>query len=360
VGSERYTTDKLTELESEINSAEEKIVDLERNLFLEIRQEVKESIPLLMEFARFVSELDVLTSFAFAATVAGYSRPTIATGSEIRIVDGRHPVVEANLPQGAFIPNSLHLRGGSFVLLTGPNMAGKSTFLRQVALIVLMAQIGSFVPAGEATIGIVDKIFCRVGASDNLARGQSTFLVEMNETAHILHSATSRSLLLMDEVGRGTGTNDGLSIAWSVSEHILRQIKAKTLFATHYHELTNLKHKNIRRLTMDVLEKEDQIVFLKRVKEGSTSNSYGIHVATLAGLPVEVISRAREVLRTILDQQRANVEISERSEEPVEQPQLFRSEELILEELRKVNVDKTTPLRALELLAKWQKLESED
>ena len=353
VGSERFTTEKLVELESEITNADELIIELERQLFIQIRDDTTRQIPLIMEFAHFVSEIDVLESFAFAATVHGYTKPTMSTERDLRIVDGRHPVVEANLPAGAFIPNSLQLdsRRGYFVLLTGPNMAGKSTFLRQIALIVLMAQIGSFVPAQESKIGIVDKIFCRVGAADNLARGESTFLVEMNETSNILRSASNRSLILMDEIGRGTGTNDGLSIAWSVSEHILNKIKAKSLFATHYHELTSLKNAGILKLTLDVLERKDQVIFLKRVKEGSSSNSYGIHVAQLAGLPDEVIGRARQILRQISNR----IEI-ERLPEPAEdkQPQLFSQRDMLLEEMLGVDVNRLTPLEALQLLAKWQ------
>ncbi len=355
VGSERFTTEKLVELESEINSAEEKVVELERQLFIEIREEAARELPLISTFAHFISEIDVLESFAFAATLNGYTKPNITTRRDLRIVDGRHPVVEANLPAGAFIPNSLQLDSskGYFVLLTGPNMAGKSTFLRQIALIVLMAQIGSFVPALESDIGIVDKIFCRVGASDNLARGESTFLVEMNETSHILRSASDKSLILMDEIGRGTGTNDGLSIAWSVSEYILDKINAKSLFATHYHELARLANEGILKLTMDVLEQEDQVIFLKRVKEGFTSNSYGIHVAQLAGLPTEVIMRARALLQHITKR----IEL-DRPPEPTEsddkQSQLFTQADMLLDEILGVDVNRLTPLEALELLARWQ------
>lgn len=353
VGSERFTTEKLVESESEINNADEKIIELERQLFIQIRDDTAQKIPLIMDFAHFISEIDVLESFAFAATVHGYTKPTISTQRDLKIVEGRHPVVEANLPAGAFIPNSLQLdsRRGYFVLLTGPNMAGKSTFLRQIALIVLMAQIGSFVPAQESKIGIVDKIFCRVGASDNLARGESTFLVEMNETSNILRSASNRSLILMDEIGRGTGTSDGLSIAWSVLEYILKKIKAKSLFATHYHELASLKNIGILKLTLDVLERKDQVIFLKRVKEGSSSNSYGIHVAQLAGLPDEVIERARRILGQISNR----IEV-ERVPEPVEdkQSQLFSQADMLVEEMLGVDVNRLTPLEALQRLAKWQ------
>jgi DNA mismatch repair protein MutS len=361
VGSERFTTNDLAQIESEINNAEERIVELERELFLEIREITKKQVPLIMEFAHFTSEIDVFQSFAFAATIHGYSKPTLTTGRDLKIIDGRHPVVEANLHQGAFIPNSIQLdkNTGFFVLLTGPNMAGKSTFLRQIALIVLMAQIGSFVPAQEAVVGIVDSIFCRVGASDNLARGESTFLVEMNETANILHAASPSSLLLMDEIGRGTGTNDGFSIAWAVSEYILEEIRAKTLFATHYHELANLRNRSILKLTMEVLEEKDQIVFLKRVKKGSTSNSYGIHVAKLAGLPDEVIERARQILDTVSEKSQLSPPSATNNESGnhQQQHQLFASQELIIDELLNIDINNITPLQALEYLVKWQDYE---
>ncbi len=357
VGSERFTTDSLAEAESDINNAYERIVELEKQLFLEIRSRAMEQVPVLMELAHLVSEIDVLQSFAFTATLHGYTRPLIADGRDLKIEQGRHPVVEANLPSGSFIPNSLSLDAatGRFVLLTGPNMAGKSTFLRQVGLIVLMAQIGSFVPAEEARIGLVDSIYCRVGASDNLARGESTFLVEMNETAYILRSATERSLLLMDEIGRGTGTNDGLSIAWAVSEYILREIGAKTLFATHYHELAALRDPGILKLTMDVLETEGRIVFLKKVRPGFCDNSYGIHVARLAGLPDEVVERASLLLRDIVERKGAlTPPRAEAAERRPSQPQLFRPEQMVLEELSGIDVTAMTPLQALQTIASWQ------
>ncbi|HUV07635.1 MAG TPA: DNA mismatch repair protein MutS, partial [Spirochaetia bacterium] len=368
---ERYTSVKLAEIESEINNASEKIIDLERQLFLEIRNKAKGMVPLLMEFARLISEIDVLASLAFAATINGYCRPQLTEDRELKILEGRHPVVEVNLPTGSFVPNSIHLKEkrGYFILLTGPNMAGKSTFLRQIALIVLMAQIGSFVPAQEAVVGLVDKIFCRVGATDNLARGESTFLVEMNETANILRSATPKSLLLLDEVGRGTSTNDGLAIAWSISEYILSHIKAKTLFATHYHELTKLKHPGLSNLAMDVAEAQDKIVFLKKVKEGSSESSYGIHVARLAGLPEDVILRAQQILIEILDRREIDGSAYGKTEREIQtdsdradsdradsdrQGALFKPEEMILEELKQLDVNRTTPLQALENISKWQ------
>jgi DNA mismatch repair protein MutS len=357
VSSERFTTNELSEMESEINSATERIIELEKKLFLDIRDRIRKNIPLLLTIAEQVSNLDVLESFAFAATIHGYVKPEIETSGNLTITNGRHPVVEAHSQEGTFIPNSIHLdtEKNLFVLLTGPNMAGKSTFLRQVALIILMAQTGSFVPADEAVIGIVDKVFCRVGATDNLARGESTFLVEMNETANILRSATEKSLLILDEVGRGTSTNDGLSIAWAVTEYILKYIKAKTIFATHYHELTSLKHPQLFNLSMDVLEKAGEIVFLKRIKEGPADHSYGIHVARLAGLPLEVIERAQKILTELADktQQIENINIEE--DKAPDQVQLFSAADMILQELQSLHLNTTTPLDALNIISRWQK-----
>ncbi len=312
VNGERYSTARLAELESEINGATERIVELEKRLFVEIRERAKLAVPALLAMAGAAAVQDCLASFAWAATVRGYSRPSVFEDGRLRIVEGRHPVVEAHLPAGAFQPNGLELSadplgagseagagGGpaaaSFALITGPNMAGKSTFLRQTALIALMAQAGSFVPALEAEIGLVDRIFCRVGAQDNLARGESTFLVEMHETARILNTATAASLVVMDEVGRGTSTIDGLSIAWAVSEELLAGLGCRSLFATHYHELTALEHPRLKNLSLAVLEEEGEVVFLKRIEEGAAAGSYGLHVARLAGLPVQVLARAAEV-----------------------------------------------------------------
>ena len=270
VGSERFTTERLIELESDLNSAKEKSIEMEKELFLDIREKVKKSVPALLSAASDVSVLDCFVSFASAATRFGWVRPAVNDSKKIKIVNGRHPVVEAHIPQGEFVPNSLETDSGGklFTMITGPNMAGKSTFLRQNALIVLMAQTGSFVPADKAEIGCVDRIFCRVGASDNLARGESTFLVEMNETAFILRTATERSLVIMDEVGRGTGTNDGLSIAWAVTEYLIEKVKAKTLFATHYHELTVLEDERIQNLSLEVLEKEGEHYISEKNKRG--------------------------------------------------------------------------------------------
>ena len=273
------------------------------------------------------------------------------------IKGGRHPVVERHLPHGSFVPNSLRISGEdvSFALVTGPNMAGKSTVLRQVALITLMAQAGSFVPADSAEIGITDRIFCRVGASDNLARGESTFLVEMNETANILRNATPRSLVIMDEVGRGTGTADGLAIAQAVCEYLLDHGCPRTLFATHYRELTQLVHPKIVNLSMAVTEVEDQVIFPKTLVHGAAEASYGIHVGALAGLPDEVVSRAR----MLLDEHETNtvpsIKVIQNKGNTTRPATLFDPGDLILDRLKDMDLDSITPLESLKLLSEWQK-----
>jgi len=356
VGGERYTTERLADLESEINNASERMIELERERFLEVRREVQAEVGLLLDLAEQFSDLDVLQAFAFAATVHGYVRPQVTSERLLQIEEGRHPVVEANLPGGAFVPNSLRLsrEGTSFVLLTGPNMAGKSTFLRQCALIVLMAQLGSFVPAAAARIGVVDNIFCRVGATDNLARGESTFLVEMSETANILRGASADSLVIMDEVGRGTGTNDGLAIAWAVSEYMLEKVRAFTLFATHYHQLTALRHPALANFSMAVLERDGKIVFLKQVRAGPTDNSYGIHAAELAGVPEEVIRKAEKLLGSLEDL-RGGAPRQTQMRPAARQAELFDPLEGVRDQILGLDVDQTTPLDALSLLARWQR-----
>ncbi len=386
---ERFTTERLGELEDRLNSAQEKIVDLEQKLFLEVRDFVKERLSSLIAVARNVAALDALQSLAYAATVSGYVRPHLVEEAKLDIRGGRHPVVEATAESGRFVPNDIVLGGSEakFALVTGPNMAGKSTYLRQTALIVLLAHTGSFVPADDATVGLVDRIFCRVGASDNLARGESTFLVEMNETANILRNAGRQSLIVMDEVGRGTGTKDGLAIAQAVCEHILNEVDARTLFATHYHQLVQLQNPGIRNLSMAVQEEGDDVVFLKRVQAGPSSHSYGIHVARLAGLPEQVLSRAAELLSVLQDagaepgngrepsrsMSGAVVEDDagrgdkdgphtredgrrsrDRAVEP-RQESLFPDEDMLRAELLSLDVERMTPLEALNTLARLQK-----
>ena len=304
-GGERYSTDRLASLESEINGASDKVTELERKLFVEIREETKKTLPSLAAAAKRLSELDVAGSLAKAAVIRNWVRPVLELNDKIEVYEGRHPVVEAHLNRGEYIPNDIMLNTSNnntsqdetfFMMITGPNMAGKSTYLRCAALITIMAQIGSFVPAKKAKIGLCDRIYCRVGASDNLARGESTFLVEMNETAFILNTATEKSLVIMDEVGRGTGTNDGLSIAWAVSEELLNRIGCRTLFATHFHELSLLSHPRLVNRSMEVLEHGEKIVFLRKLKEGPAAESYGIHAAMLAGLSQNVLERAGEIM----------------------------------------------------------------
>ncbi len=359
---ERYFTEELKGLEEEILGAEERQIRLEERIFGDLRETIARAAVRLRELAYALATLDVLVSFAEVAERWGYCRPRITRpGGEIVARDGRHPVVEAALGTG-FVPNDIALDNDSaqIVLLTGPNMGGKSTYLRQVALIVLMAQIGSFVPAASAEISMVDRIFTRVGASDDLARGESTFMVEMIETANILRYATADSLVVLDEVGRGTATFDGLSLAWAIVEHLHARCGAKTLFATHYHELTELKVllPRVVNRTMTVKEWDDRIVFLHRVKDGSADKSYGIQVARLAGLPESVLSRASEVLGNLEAQEydftgkpRLARGSSPASEGPDQLALFSGTEEMVVELLREVDLDRMTPLAALNFLS---------
>ena len=302
-GGERYITEELKELEEKTLGAQEKLIDLEYKVFQEIRGKIASQIQRIQKTANIVSILDVLTSFATVANDLNYVMPIVDDSGEIDIKNGRHPVIEKMLPSGSFIENDTYLNKESdrLSIITGPNMAGKSTYMRQVALITLMAQIGSFVPATSARIGVVDKIFTRVGASDDLSMGQSTFMVEMMEVANILKEATNNSLVILDEIGRGTSTYDGLSIAWAVAEYISDKEKcgAKTLFATHYHELIGLEDEleGVKNYSIAVKEKGEDIIFLRKIVEGGTDESYGIHVAKLAGVPQEVGKKANEILK---------------------------------------------------------------
>src|SRR3984885_6420756 len=307
VNGERFITPELKEFEAKVLGADERAKQLEYQLFLKLRETTLGYLGPLQETARAVAQLDFVASLAETARLFGYCRPEINAESILHIVEGRHPVLDQNLTEEKFVPNDCLLDGEAnrLLLITGPNMAGKSTYIRQVALLVLMAQIGSFIPAKSATIGIVDRIFTRVGASDDLARGQSTFMVEMNETANIVNNATNRSLVILDEIGRGTSTFDGLSIAWSVAEYLHDVVGARSLFATHYHEMTELAVicKGVKNYNVAVREWNDQIIFLRKIQPGAADKSYGIQVARLAGLPEDVIDRAKEIL--------ANLEASE-------------------------------------------------
>lgn len=370
VNGDRYTTERLQQLEQELNESSTKILELERDLFVEIRSSLLKYIPYLLQVAAEIANTDSASSFAQAAIEHNWVRPEIEESTYFEIKNGRHPVVEFHLPRGEFVPNDALLSADveevpAFALITGPNMAGKSTYLRQNALIALLAQTGSFVPASRARLGIVDRIFCRVGASDNLAKGESTFLVEMSETANILHAATKRSLVIMDEVGRGTSTEDGLAIARAVSEYLLDTIGCKTFFATHYHELSRMEHPNLKMLCMDVLEQNGSVVFLRKVKEGVTENSYGIHVAKLAGIPQTVIDRANVILShiqalandnpIILDEDTLPAATSEKVPQPPVTPGLFSDEEIIISEILSTDTDNLTPLNALQTIARWKK-----
>ncbi len=353
---ERFSTNRLEELETEITSVGERIIDREKEIFLGIRDEVKKHVSKLLRLASIISEIDVIQSFAHTATEYGYVKPIMSEDTVTSIKGGRHPVVERHLPHGSFVPNSITLSGDdiSFALVTGPNMAGKSTVLRQVALITLMAQAGSFVPADSAHIGIADRIYCRVGASDNLARGESTFLVEMMETANILRNATPRSLVIMDEVGRGTGTADGLAIARAVCEYLLNTVSPRTMFATHYRELTTIIHPGLVNMSMAVKEEGDSIVFPKLLINGPSEASYGIHVGAMAGLPGTVVSRAEELLTYHNKEGNIPLPVPAVREKNSYTPLLFNPGELILDNLADLDLNNTTPLEALKLLSGWQ------
>ncbi|MCI8637987.1 MAG: DNA mismatch repair protein MutS [Coprococcus sp.] len=374
---ERYTIPELKELEEQILGAEDRLCALEYDLYCEVRSQIAEEMTRIQTTAKAVAKLDALASLALIAERNNYVRPKINEKGVIDIKDGRHPVVEKMIPNDLFIANDTYLddRKKRISIITGPNMAGKSTYMRQTALIVLMAQIGSFIPASSGNIGLVDRIFTRVGASDDLASGQSTFMVEMNEVANILHNATSKSLLILDEIGRGTSTFDGLSIAWAVVEHISssRLLGAKTLFATHYHELTELEGKidNVNNYCIAVKEKGDEIVFLRKIVQGGADKSYGIQVAKLAGVPDSVIARAKEIVEELTE-----ADITERVRDiAVQGPEQKRKrkkrpddvdlaqfslfdtvkDDDVLEELKGLDISHMTPMDALNTLYQLQK-----
>lgn len=372
---ERYTTPRLKELEDTILNAEDKLCTLEYDAFCEIRETIATQIERIQQTAKAVAKLDVLTSFSYIAERNHYVRPSLNEKGIIDIKDGRHPVVEQMIPNDMFIANDTYLDNNKHCIsvITGPNMAGKSTYMRQTALIVLLSQIGCFVPAKKANIGIVDRIFTRVGASDDLASGQSTFMVEMNEVANILRNATADSLLVLDEIGRGTSTFDGLSIAWAVIEHISNRklLGAKTLFATHYHELTQLEGKmdNVNNYCIAVKEKGDDIVFLRKIVKGGADKSYGIQVAKLAGVPDMVIDRAKEIVEQLSDNditekiQNIEINIKQEKSKPItydevdlEQISLFDTvkDEDVIKELEELDITNLTPIDALNTLYRLQ------
>ncbi|HEY0528754.1 MAG TPA: DNA mismatch repair protein MutS [Gemmatimonadaceae bacterium] len=358
-GAERYVTQSLKEYEERVLTAAERVEVRERELFESLRSRIAAQVARLQAVAQIVAELDVLASLAETAAREGYVRPELTDDFSLEITAGRHPVVERMMPREKFIPNDVSLSEDTrMIILTGPNMAGKSTVLRQVGLIVLMAQIGSFVPAARARIGVVDRLFTRVGASDNLVRGQSTFMVEMSETSAILHTATRRSLVLLDEIGRGTSTYDGISIAWSVSEHLHNVVGCKTIFATHYHELTQLADSlvAVRNYNVQIREVGDQILFLHRLQPGGADRSYGIEVGRLAGLPPEVLGRAKELLKLLEAEQivpRPGRADRMRPAATDDQLALFGAQtHPVVQQLRKLDPNTMTPIQALELVAR--------
>ncbi|MBP3255091.1 MAG: DNA mismatch repair protein MutS [Clostridia bacterium] len=356
---ERYITEELKNLENQILGAEERVINLEYNAFTEVREDIEKKIKRVQKTAEVIANLDVLCSFATVAEDMGYVEPIVDNSGVIDIKDGRHPVIEKMLSAGGFVPNDTYLDKDSsrLAIITGPNMAGKSTYMRQVALITLMAQVGSFVPASSARIGIVDKIFTRVGASDDLSMGQSTFMVEMMEVATILKNATSNSLVILDEIGRGTSTYDGLSIAWAVAEYIADKEKsgAKTLFATHYHELVDLENtlEGIKNYSIAVKEKGEDIIFLRKIVNGGTDESYGVHVARLAGVPKDVTKRANEILRTLERKNIMNGKTIENKKQVAGQLDMgnYKLAELA-EEIDKIDLNSLTPIDALNTLVK--------
>ncbi|MCX7956945.1 MAG: DNA mismatch repair protein MutS [Endomicrobia bacterium] len=372
---ERFTTTELKEFEDKILSAEEKILQLEEFLFNQILNEISQYTQVLFQIAQEIAEIDVLSNFAEISKRNKYIRPLIDNSYILHLKASRHPVIEQMLPQGKFIPNDVCLDGENIklVVLTGPNMAGKSTYIRQVALCIIMAQIGCFVPAEYAKIGIVDKIFARIGASDYLAKGLSTFMVEMQETANILHNATNKSLIILDEIGRGTSTYDGISIAWATAEYLVNprywnnsHYTPKTLFATHYFELTELeeKYSGIRNFNVSVKEYKDNVIFLYKVIEGCSDKSYGIHVAKLAGLPDKVILRAWQILK-YLHNTNMNTDISMISKSQQLQLDILTDKDIneektffpqILEEIKKIDINNLTPLEAFNYIIKWKRI----
>jgi DNA mismatch repair protein MutS len=357
-GAERYVTPSLKEYEERVLTAAERVEERERELFDALRSEIGSQVARLQSVGQIIAELDVLASLAEAAAREGYVRPMLADEFSLEITAGRHPVVERMMPREKFIPNDISLtEDARMIIVTGPNMAGKSTVLRQVGLIVLMAQVGSFVPASRARIGIVDRLFTRVGASDNLVRGQSTFMVEMSETSAILHTATRRSLVLLDEIGRGTSTYDGISIAWSVSEHLHDIVGCKTVFATHYHELTQLSDSlvAVRNYNVQVREVGDQVLFLHRLQPGGADRSYGIEVGRLAGLPPAVLKRAKELLKLLEAEQivpRSGHSLPVSSSVNDQLALFGMMTHPVVQQLRNVEPNTMTPIQALEFLAR--------
>jgi DNA mismatch repair protein MutS len=367
VNAERFTTPELKEYERKILTAHDRCIEIEKRIFAELRRTVLEAAGRIRRSGAMVAEADLLACFAHLAALRRYVRPVIADEAVLEAVAGRHPVIEQWMEEtreGRFIPNDLYLNaaateggeGPSLLLITGPNMGGKSTYLRQAAMLVLMAQMGSFVPAASMRFGLVDRIYTRIGASDNVARGRSTFMVEMTETATILNTATNRSLILLDEMGRGTATFDGLSLAWATVEYLHAETGARTLFATHYHELTMLAEKlpRVRNLRVGVKESPKGIVFLHSIEPGAASKSYGIEVARLAGLPAAVIERARRVLKQHEKAEQQSVQAEVDTADPVQLTIFTPLSQRIVDRIEETDINALTPLQALNLLEELQ------
>jgi DNA mismatch repair protein MutS len=354
---ERYITDELKQYEEKVLTAQDKALQLEHDLFEQVRLETTKYIQRLQALADCIANLDCLTSYAHLAVERNYVCPEITEDKAMCIIDGKHPVLCETLGS-EFVPNDVTLgdSDGDLAIITGPNMAGKSTYIRQVALLVLLAQTGSFIPAKKATIGIVDKIFTRVGASDELMRGQSTFMVEMTETANIINNATESSLVILDEVGRGTSTYDGLSLAWAITEHIANNVKCRTLFATHYHELTELSELlvNVKNLNVAVREWSGDVVFLHKILAGGTDKSYGIHVAKLAGLPKEVLDRSTEILTDLentFTKEASNEHLAKLKTVDDTDTLFVQKHKSVLDKLKGTDPNNLTPIEAINLLS---------
>ncbi|MHC5121481.1 MAG: DNA mismatch repair protein MutS, partial [Planctomycetota bacterium] len=357
---ERYITDELKKYEEQVLGARDKGLELELSLFEQVRHETTKYIRRLQALAQVLATLDCLASLAYLARQNHYIRPKITEGKELNIIEGKHPVL-AQILGAEFVPNDVNLSddGKDLAIITGPNMAGKSTYIRQVALLVLLAQTGSFIPAKKAQIGIVDRIFTRVGASDELIRGQSTFMVEMTETANILNNATDKSLVILDEVGRGTSTYDGLSLAWAITEHLANEIHCRTLFATHYHELTELGQLlvNVKNLNVAVREWAGDVVFLHKIVPGGTDKSYGVHVAKLAGVPKSILTRSNEILKDLENtfaKEAAGEHLSKNKTTDDEQMLFVQKHKSVLDKLNGLDVNTLTPIEAINLLAEIQ------
>jgi DNA mismatch repair protein MutS len=374
---ERFITPELKEYEDKVLRAEDRAKALEQELFSSLRDQVATFVPVLLRTAEAMAEIDVLAGLSTLAANAGYCRPTLQEDALLDIRDGRHPVLDRLLPAGQFVPNDVrlgipasaeHEKGaGRVQIITGPNMAGKSTYIRQAALITIMAQVGSFVPARSALIGIADRVFARVGASDELARGQSTFMVEMTETARILNTATAKSLVILDEIGRGTSTYDGISLAWAITEFLHDEVQCRTMFATHYHELTDLTAtlRNASNWNVAVRESNEDVVFLHRIVEGAAGRSYGIHVAKIAGVPRLVTDRAATILATLENDHvsadgRPKVPQRETTKQRRQQKSLFQlPEDPVIDQLRNLSVDELSPMQALQELYRLRQQISE-